>query len=484
MTPAPDPPDTPRILLVEDSDDDAHLVRTVLRNAAVVIERVTSLGAALVALRSSTFDLILTDLGLPDSAGTGTVETLLRRAGVTPLVVLTGRGDDDTIHDAVEAGAQDVLVKGSEHVAPELLRAVRYALQRAKERHDQNDEEIRSAHAKFRALIDSSEVKIVLDVYRHCTYASPSVKALLGYEPAELIGRPAHAFVGSLGVDSKLRQKDGTLIEVYSTATPMRNDDGTFTGTVVTMRNLKTQKKLEQEIEQTLRLAALGRVSASAVHEIDNLLTVVVQHADILRKRTEHDEALAKPIALIRDAARRGRRVSEQILRFTRPPEPRFDSIDVRRWLEHVADEAKGLVEGRTLELEPPQALHIRGDRDLLSQVLFNLLKNARDATPPGGVVTIGAARAETTPFVRERLGDAEHFAAIFVHDNGHGIPPEARERLFEPLFTTKPDSTGFGLATSDRIVAQHGGRIFVETEPGAGSTFYVALRRTDGAVR
>ena len=233
--------------------------------------------------------------------------------------------------------------------------------------------------------------------------------------------------------------------------------------------------------EQTLRLAMLGQVAASAVHELHTLLAVVVQHTELLRRRIGNDAASEKTFALIHDAVRRGRRISEEILHFTRPHEPRLASIDAQRWLRDVAEEARGLVSDRTLLLELPRPLRIAADADQLSQVIFNLVTNARDATTAEGIITLGAARADAIPFVRKRVGEAEELAAIFVRDNGSGIPPEARARLFEPLFTTKPEGTGFGLATSRRIVARHGGRILVDSEPGAGSTFYVVLRRGGG---
>jgi signal transduction histidine kinase len=462
-------PNAPRILLVEDSDRDAFLVQTVLRNSAVVVERVSSLNAALVALRSSSFDLILTDLGLPDSTGTGTVEALLDAAGVTPVIAITGHADESAVQDLVEAGAQDYLVKGSAHAAPQLLRAVQYALQRARERHDDNRSEVLGANAKFRALIDCAEVTVVLDAHRRCVYASPSVKYMLGFDPAELIGRV-------LERAGTLRRKDGRTLAVQSHASPLFDDEGALTGTVLTFRDVATQRHLEQQIEQTLRLALLGQAAASTVHELSNLMTVVFQHAGLLLRRVGHDDTLAKPVTLISDAVRRAKRLSDEILRFTRPPEPSFETIDVGRWLERVAEEARALLDGRTLLLELPKFLRVSADADQLSQVILNLAANARDATPPDATVILGAARADTIPFVRERIEDAASFTAIFVRDHGTGIAAEIRERLFEPLFTTKPDGHGFGLSTSFRIVARHRGRILIDSEPGAGSTFYIVL--------
>jgi len=109
---------------------------------------------------------------------------------------------------------------------------------------------------------------------------------------------------------------------------------------------------------------------------------------------------------------------------------------------------------------------------------MTNLLTNARDATAARAVLTLGAARADTLTFVARRIEHPERFAALFVRDRGTGIPDHVLDRIFEPLFTKKSGGTGLGLAVGYQIASEHGGRILVETAPGAGATFtfYVTL--------
>ncbi len=108
---------------------------------------------------------------------------------------------------------------------------------------------------------------------------------------------------------------------------------------------------------------------------------------------------------------------------------------------------------------------------------MLNLVTNARDASAPGAVIAIGAASAETIPFLRQRLDEPHRFAALFVRDRGQGIPPEVLDHIFEPLFTTKKNGgTGLGLAVVQQIISEHGGKVIVESEAGAGSAFYIAL--------
>jgi PAS domain S-box-containing protein len=473
-----------RILLVEDSDRDAFVVERALRASGVILERVATLGAALVALRSSHFDLILTDLGLPDSAGAGTVESIVDQAGITPVVVLTGHEDDRVARGAFEAGAQDYLVKGSADAMSRLRGAVEYALRRVRERADQDRDEISKANRRFRSLIDCSEATLVIDEKGRRVYASASATGMTGYKPAEMVGRAVHSFAPGLSLagaaaregHTPLLRRDGKSIGVDYAVTPVKTRSGAVDSVVVTLRDRGTQRELERDVEQVIRLAILGQSTASAVHELNTLMAIAVQHAEIVSSNVAGDTALKNSIALVTDAIRRGRRVSTEILRFTRPPEHNVERIDVRRWIQHVADEVAALVDGRKLIVEQPAPLYLSGDTDQLAQVIFNLATNARDATPPNGTITIGAARGDAIPFVNNRMAEAHRFAVIYVCDTGTGIAPEAADRLFEPLFSTKAEGTGFGLATSLRIVLRHGGQILHENRPGAGAAFYVVL--------
>jgi signal transduction histidine kinase len=236
------------------------------------------------------------------------------------------------------------------------------------------------------------------------------------------------------------------------------------------------QRQMEQQIEQASRIASLGRVSASVAHEFNNLLMGIAPFAELLEQRSHGEESLAKPARHIRSAVRRGQRLTNEILRFTRPPECHLKTVDLASWLPSICEEARGLAGSRTLETELPETLQIRADADQLAQVLLNLVQNARDATPSTGTVTLGAARAETVPFLRTQLPAGERLMTLYVRDNGCGVAPHVVERIFEPLFTTKKEGHGIGLAVAWQIVAQHGGQILIDTAAGVGSTFHVVL--------
>jgi signal transduction histidine kinase len=223
-------------------------------------------------------------------------------------------------------------------------------------------------------------------------------------------------------------------------------------------------------------VASLGRVSASVAHEFNNLLMGMSPFAQVLEHRSRDDDALAKPVQHIRDAIRRGQRLTDEILRFTKPPESRVVTIDLTTWLPRMCEEARGIAGSRTITVELPEPLQIRADVDQLAQVVLNLVTNARDATADDGAITLGAARVEDVPFLRTRVAAGERLMTLYVRDNGCGIAPEVAERIFEPLFTTKRGGHGIGLALAWQIVTHHGGQIVIDSEEGAGATFHLVL--------
>ena len=150
-------------------------------------------------------------------------------------------------------------------------------------------------------------------------------------------------------------------------------------------------------------------------------------------------------------------------------------TLDVGAWTQDFSEEAQLALRGQHLAVGPAESLVVRADPAQLSQVMLNLMTNARDAS--GATITIGAAAADQVPFLRQRLSEPHRFAALFVRDRGQGIPREVLDHIFEPLFTTKRNGgTGLGLAVALQIVSAHGGKILVDSKAGTGSTFYVVL--------
>jgi len=614
-----------RILLVEDSPIDAHLIRSILRSTSFRLTTVDRLSDAVDVLRSSEIDVVLLDLNLPDSRGLQTLDAVLDQAGGIAIVVLTGDGDEQTALDAVALGAQDYLVKGSAS-GDTIVRAIRYAFERSRAEEDR-----RKSQERFRALVENSSDGIgLVDAEGTIHYCSPAISRILGYSvdeilgmnvfalmhpedemegrrrfatilsneaglvgvpdlryrhangswrylevlrtnrlddpavraivinfrdvtdrnnaletadrllrryelilnsiaegilgfdregtvsfqndaaaailgwaPPDLVGRRGHETIHhshgdrspfdpndcpirATMLDGRVRQisddvfwrKDGTCIRVEYVAAPKIDRQGRTRGVVVAFRDITKQREMQRQVEQAIRVESLGRVAASVAHEFHNILMCIQPFAEILQRQIGSDATAQKPLRHILNGIKRGRHVSHQILRFASPAVPRSKPLELGKWLHDFSEEARLTLGDQILDLlRPAEPLIVSADSEQLYQVMLNLVTNARDASPAGAAVTIGAVAADAVPFLRERLAEPDQFAAILVRDEGAGIKPDVLDRIFEPLFTTKRSGgTGLGLAVVHQIVAEHGGEIVVESEAGKGATFYVAL--------
>jgi signal transduction histidine kinase len=223
-----------------------------------------------------------------------------------------------------------------------------------------------------------------------------------------------------------------------------------------------------RQLAQQEKLAALGVLSAGIAHEIRNPLTALKARVFTLRKAVHHDASAAEDVSVINGEVDRLERIVRTFLRFARPPEPDLAAVDPVVLLRRVRDLVEPQWSGQQVRIEldesPAPALH--GDADLIEQALLNLVQNAAEAMPQGGVIRLRATAAEGRP---ARV-------TLEVSDDGAGIPPEVRQRLFDPFFTTKGNGTGLGLALTARIVEKHGGTIRFRTETGRGTTFTITL--------
>ncbi|HET8725051.1 MAG TPA: ATP-binding protein [Anaeromyxobacteraceae bacterium] len=262
----------------------------------------------------------------------------------------------------------------------------------------------------------------------------------------------------------------GDALVAFHTA-PIVGHGGEVEGVIAIGQDRTALRAMEQRAEHFQRLAAFGRLAAGIVHELNNPLVAVVTYSDHLlerRRGRDLDPGDAEKLRRIRDAGERIQRLARDLITYAKPSADRPEPLDLGVLLDQVARmcepalrEAKARVR---LELAP--APTISGQRAGLLQVFVNLVTNAAHALPPeGGTVTLGLSAQGEEVVAR-------------VQDDGRGMTPEVRSRVFEPFFSTKEGGRGVGLGLSivQGIVARHGGTIEVESEPGKGTTFTVRL--------
>jgi PAS domain S-box-containing protein len=265
-----------------------------------------------------------------------------------------------------------------------------------------------------------------------------------------------------------LPSADGRSLMVNVSVAPFQVGSGERCGTVLILDDMTARVRLEEQLQHSEKMASIGLLAAGVAHEVNTPLAGISSYAQMLRGRLEADDARSELLEKIEKQTFRASKIINNLLNFARSSPAEFETLDVNKivldvlsLLEHQLERAHIKVRQELAESLPA----VRGNENRLQQVFFNLILNAKDAMPRGGWLTL-ATRAEDDTLIVE------------VRDTGHGIPKEHVRRIYDPFFTTKGlgRGTGLGLSVSYGILQEHGGAIFVESAPGQGTTFQVAL--------
>ena len=343
-----------------------------------------------------------------------------------------------------------------------------------------------------RRLVDNfPDMILVLDTNSQYTFVSPRCREILGYEPAELaalgFGHCAHPeempSVRSLydeivsgkrtyeTLEVRVRRKQGDLRRILFNFSPLSDEEGNIEGVVLSGRDVTDLKRLEEQLIQAEKLAAMGQMLAGVAHELNNPLTAVLGVTELLRERAPEDESFKRQLDLTHRQARRAARIVQNLLEFSRPASAQKKLLDVNNLIERTLQLHEHSLRRNNIEVgfRPDTSLPgIVGDANQLIQVFLNLVTNAEQA--------IREVREAGRLQIRQgRSGDR---ISITFQDDGVGIRPEALPRIFDPFYTTKRPGggTGLGLSICMSIIREHGGLIEAEALPAGGSAFTVTL--------
>jgi two-component system sensor histidine kinase PilS (NtrC family) len=334
---------------------------------------------------------------------------------------------------------------------------------------------ITALHAAIVQSVNSGLV--TLDSSGRVTFLNRAGEAMLGVSGAEVVGRPGERWLPEIGTEVARGETDyrtpaGERLHLGYSSFRLVGGDGVSFGTAVIFQDLTQLRAMEDQVERSERLADLGRVAAGLAHELRNPLASMMGALELIERAsglTGEDRRLLA-IAL-RESSRLGTLVTE-FLDFARPQPPRRIGCDlaplIGETLDAFANDPAAAQVALARELAPAPC---QCDPDQVRQVVWNLVLNAAHA----------AADHRTSPArgtVRVRCGADADGPFVAVEDDGPGIEPAERDRIFLPFVTSKQHGTGLGLATVHRIVDAHGGRVAVEQPAGGGARFVVRLSR------
>jgi PAS domain S-box-containing protein len=491
-----------RVLLVEDSEDDAELLLRELRRAGYEPshERVWTAAGIETALSRQTWDLVISDHGMPAFTGTEALQIVRRLTPDLPFIFVSGSIGEDVAVAAMRAGAQDYVMKGNiKRLAPAVARELTDSESRRRERI--TEEQLRSTGELLRSVFTASPLAIIAtDLDGLVTLWNPAAERLFGWKREEVIGRTnpavpenareaietrrAHALQGETyaDVEAKRLRKDGTQVDVTITIAATYDGSGEPDGVTVVYQDMTERKQLQAQFLQAQKMEAVGRLAGGVAHDFNNLLTVIASYAELARAPEATTDARNHDIGEIQRAAEAATALTRQLLTFsrTRVIEPKI--LELNQVVDGAAKLASRLLGGSIMMVQRLDGMTglVMADRGHLEQIVMNLAVNARDAMPSGGKLII---ETRHVPKLDTRPGEsvapnAAGFAMLSIQDSGVGMDEATQLRMFEPFFTTKPSDkgTGLGLATVYGLVKQYEGLVRFRSRLGEGTTFEIYL--------
>src|SRR5882762_10357269 len=348
-----------------------------------------------------------------------------------------------------------------------------------------------------RRLVDSfPDLILVLDTSANYTFVSPRSKEILGFQPEEIAAMdfghcahpedmPAvHALYGDIvegrqtfaSLEVRVRHKLGEWRRIRFNFSPLWDAKGQNEGVVLSGRDVTDLKRLEEQLIQAEKLAAMGQMLAGVAHELNNPLTAILGVTELLREREGTDDPTRRQLELTHRQARRAARIVQNLLEFSRPASPHKKSLDVNSLVERTLQLHEHSLRRNNIEVEfrpEPGLPGVIGDANQLIQVFLNLVTNAEQAI----------REVRDSGRIHVRLASHTNRVRVTVQDDGIGIRPEALPRIFDPFYTTKRPGggTGLGLSICMSIIREHGGNIEAEMLPAGGSAFTVYLPAAPG---
>ena len=515
------------ILIVEDDEIDALLLQEALKKAApgkLELMVAGMVGEAIDLLGKHRFDVILSDLSLPDGKGLETFTRLHEHAPETPIILLTGNDSESLGLDAVRSGAQEYIVKGTMNEKA-LWRVISYAVER-----QSLERAVRDSEKRYKRLLDSvTDYIYTVKVEQGrpvSTTHGPGCVRVTGYTTEDLERDPhlwhqmvkeedrlavlkqaAHVLAGEcVTLEHRIIDKSGAVRWVRHTPVIRRDEQNNLTGYDGLISDITERKRAEEALRKAVedlqksqealksahlqliqaeKMESVGRMAAGVAHEVQNPLQILLMSLDYLGQRMAQagDPVLDGVITDMRSAAKRADTIIRGLLDFSHSDKLDLQPQDLNALIEKALLLVGHQLTVNHIELKtelgaglPPLAL----DGVKIEQVIVNLCTNAIDAMAHGGTLTVRTfiekvAETHREPGTREacRFYSGDTVAVVEVLDTGTGIPPEVLRKIFDPFFTTKATGkgTGLGLAIVRRILELHGGMIEVRNRAEGGTS-------------
>ncbi len=490
-----------QILLVDDEASIRSTLSLILEREGYQVATASDLSGGTQQCGSQDWDVILTDLILPDGSGIELMRCMHERGSKVPVIAIPGEPKPDTAVEAVRLGAYDYVSKPIRRET--LLRVVERAIERYRlyreneayrrdleQRVEERTGELIASERRYRELIEGAPEMIhQLDEEGRFLTVNRTQLETLGYRLEELLQQPLASICpedqaervadhlqrirqrGKSELVTQFVRRDGSRLDVEIRASAVREEDGSFLLSRGFAHDTTRRKRLEMQLIQADKLSTIGLMVSGVAHDVNNPLTGISGYAEMLLGQGDLSPELESSLRFIHSEAERAARIVANLLGFVRQEEGRRDYFDLHTTVDAVLDLMGYRLRQARVEVQrrfEPQLPALYGDMHQIQQVLLNLVNNA--------VQAMDGMEGERRLTVATRVLAGE--VAIEVADTGRGIPPQILGSIFDPFFTTKGEGegTGLGLSITKAAVEGHGGRLQVESVVGRGTTFTVWL--------
>ena len=486
------------IFIVEDEGIIAYNIQSDLRKAGYRVAGVADSGQdALEQIASVRPELILMDIRIRGEMDGIELARRVQEQFDVPVVYLTAHSDMETLQRAKVTGAFGHLAKPVQQSS--LSSSIEIALYKHRV-----ESELRRQRAWLETILSHmADGVMVTDDAGQIRFLNAAAEKLTGWTAAQAAGEQAGHVLPLVEPELDLARDEflpaaiarglpAALPSGVSALNPAGDaypvdgelapslDGEKVVGTVITFRNALPRRKEEQERRHQQKMLAVGRLAAGVAHDFNNLLTVILGYTDQSITALSAKHPVTRDLEEVRKAGEIAATITKQLLTFSRKQDAEPEKIDLNRIVQDHDTLCRDLVGpsiGVSMTLGPGVGA-VFADPGQVAQILMNLVTNARDAMPEGGLLRIQTANVDLED--TGSPGSTNEYVSLMVEDTGVGMDSETAERLFEPFFTTKfpGRGTGLGLSIVDSIVRDLGGTIDVESAPGCGTTFTIYLPR------
>lgn len=485
-----------RILIVEDESIVAKDIKKRLQNLGYSVSAVASSGEEAVEKARDHPDLVLMDIVLRgDMDGIAAAERISSEVGI-PVVYVTAYADEKTLQRAKTTEPYGYILKPFED------RELHTTIEMALYKHEMEKRVRESEQWLATTLKSIGDAVIATDTHGVITFMNPVAELLTGWRQKDAVGRQlSDVFcivneetrevcenpfekivkkgkVTTLQDDTILIAKDGTERLIADSGAPIQDESHTISGTVLVFRDNTEKRKMEKELLKIQKLESLSILAGGIAHDFNNILTAILSNANLARMYTKEEKVIDK-LTKIEKASLQAKDLMQQLFTFSKGGAPSLKTTQVK---ELIKDSASFALRGSNVRCHlyiPENLWSAEVDAGQISQVINNIIMNADQSMPEGGIIQVRAENViieENSPPLKRGS-----YIKISITDQGIGIPEAHLQRIFDPYFTTKQKGSGLGLSTSFAIVKNHGGHIAVESDLGSGSTFEVYLPASEG---